>query len=534
MHSTFFNRNFQVSNYLAINLLLLLQLISFFSFSQETKKIEILNSGYGESDETLAANAQRLVDNVLIRHNEILMWCDTAYIYSGTNKVDAIGNVHIKQGDTLHLYANNVFYDGDISFARAWDNVVLINKAIKLYSDTLDYDLENNICYYDDFGKIIDSTTTITSNIGKYFIDENNIYLNQNVDGYNQDFTLKSDTVQYNTETGKLFVVGSTTIRDSINTLYTENGWYNTNTGEAELKKKSTILGETQQIDANYIKYNKVNGTGLALGSVKIQDIENSSIILGEIAEYNDIEGTAMVTDSAVYITYDDSDTLYLHADTLRIVPDTIEGEKIISAYYGVRFFRTSIQGLCDSLTYFTKDSIIQLDQDPVIWSEIHQLSAEKIEMKQITDGPDELHLTNNSFIISKQDTGQFDQIKGKEMIGYIVNQELTKINVNGNGQTLYYAREEEEIIGLNRAESGEISILFKEGQINKIIFLSSPRGELKPHLDLSNKEKELTGFDWKIEQRPLSKDDIFPKQEILIDDEIDSINEEPHKKGEN
>lgn len=518
MHSLFFNRILSTSQSLSVKIILILLLISSFSFSQEKKRIEILKSGYGESDESLPAGAQRLVDSVYIRHNEILMWCDTAIIYAG-NKVDAIGHVHIKKGDTLHLYANNVFYDGDISFARAWNNVVLINNNVKLYSDTVDYDMENNISYYDDFGRIEDSTTTLTSVIGKYFMDENNIFFYKDVEGYNDDFTLKSDTVKYNTDTGKIFVEGPTTIRDSANTLYTEDGWYNSTTGEAELKRNAIIYNEKQNLKAKYIKYNKANGAGKALGSVRFEDIENRSIILGNSACFNKKKETTVVTDSAVFITYTSTDSLFLHADTLRTQPDTVEGEKIVNAYYGVRFFRTDMQGLCDSLVYFTKDSIIQLYQKPVIWSENHQLSAEKIEMQQNSNGPDELHLTKNSFIISKQDTGQFDQIKGKEMIGYIVNRELTKINVNGNGQTLYYAREEDEIIGINHAESSKISIRFKEGKIYQIVFIKSPEGELKPLMELTETDKKLKDFDWKIRLRPLSKHDIFPRHKISADD---------------
>jgi len=136
--------------------------------------------------------------------------------------------------------------------------------------------------------------------------------------------------------------------------------------------------------------------------------------------------------------------------------------------------------------------------------------------MQQRSDGPDELHMTKNSFIISEQDTGQFDQIKGKEMVGYIVDRQLTKIDVNGNGQTLYYAREEEEIIGLNKAESSKISIRFKEGKIHKIYFIKAPEGELKPLTDLTESDKTLSDFDWKIRMRPRSKKDIFPRPDIL------------------
>jgi len=510
--------------------LTLIIFVSSFSQAQERKTVEILNSGYAESVEGYGPDAQRLVENVQIRHEDILMWCDTAYTYSGTNKVDAMGNVHINQGDTLHLYANYVFYNGDIGFARAWDNVKLENKTTLLYSDTLDYDLDNNISYYDDYGKIIDSTTTITSKIGKYFLNEDMVFFYDEVEAINEDITLKSDTVNYNTVTGKLDVEGPTTIRDSVNTLYTEDGWYNSNTGEAELFRKSVIYGKTQKLAADYIKYYKETGVGIAKGNVRIEDEDNKSVVTGHLANYDETLEKAVVSDSAVYISYTETDTLWLHADTLITVPDTFANENIVKAYHGVRFFKSDIQGLCDSLVYYTKDSIIQLHQKPIIWSDIHQLSAEKIEMKQIATGPDELHLTKNSFIISEQDTNQFDQIKGKEMVGYIVNQELNKINVDGNGQTLYYAREEEGIIGLNNAESSKITIRFKEGKIHQIVFIKSPVGELKPILELKAEDKKLKGFAWRIDERPISKDDIFERP-IILEDENKTENEFEEKK---
>lgn len=520
MYSPALNRTFKLSPIYSISLLLAFLFIAPIAFSQEKKKVEILYSGYGESVAGMGTNVQRLVDSVYIRHKEILMWCDTAYLYSGTNKVDAYGHVHIKQGDTLDLYAGNILYNGDIDFARAWSNVVLRNKTTYLYSDTIDYDLNKNISYYNCYGKIIDSTTTLTSKIGKYYMDDDIIDFFIDVKGTNEKFTLKNDTLKYNTVTGKMFVEGPTTIRDSANTLFTKSGWYDSKTGEAELKRKAIIYNADQRLAANYIKYNKVTGKGNARGSVRIEDTKNRSVILGENARFNKITEKAMVTDSAIYMSYTSSDTLFLHADTLHTSPDTIEGEKIVSAYYGVRFYRTDMQGICDSMVYFTKDSVIQLYQNPVIWSENHQLSADLIEMQQHTDGPDELHMTKNSFIISKQDSGMFDQIKGKEMVGYIVDRQLKKIDVNGNGQTLYYARDDKKngnkIIGLNKAESSKISIRFKEGKIHKIYFIKAPEGELKPLGKVTDADKELKDFDWKERIRPFSKYDIFRHEDLI------------------
>jgi len=495
------------------NLVGILLFISLFSFAQEKKRVEILQADFLEADDKIAPNAQRLVGNVKISHEDILMWADSMYTYTGTNRVDGFGNVHIKQADTLHLYASKIFYNGDISFAQAVNNVRLINKSLTLYSDTLDYNLDTNIGYYDDYGKIIDSTNVLTSLIGRYFIDEDLVHFYQDVEAYSDDFTMTGDTMIYNTETGRISIMGPTTIRDSANTLYAEDGWYDSETGEAELLKNPRVFNKKQELSANYIKYNEKDGNGRALGQVRIHDFENKSIITGNTVTYNDEMEIAWVTESALFMMYSEEDTLFLHADTLRSVPDTIPDEKIIKAFYGARFFRSDLQGIADSLVYFTADSIVQLHQNPVVWSEVHQLSADYIEMQQKTDAPDEMHLTNNSFIISKLDSSRFDQIKGKNMVGYVVNNELNKIDVDGNGQTLYYAREDSAIIGLNRAESANISIRFKEGRVFKITFLKSPQGQLKPPFELTEEEKKLSGFDWKISQRPLSKHDLFDKK---------------------
>lgn len=509
------------------NLLLLFVLFFLFipgySFAQEKKRVDIEQADYLEADKNIAANAQRLVGNVRLRHENVVIWCDSAYQYTGTNRVDAFGNVRINQGDSLNLYARKIFYNGDIQEARAYQDVRLENKNTTLLTDTLQYDMAANIGYYENSGKIVDSTNILTSVIGQYFLDNDLVHFYQNVEAYNDNYTLTSDTLYYNTETGRLFIMGPTTIRDSSNTLYAEDGWYDTKTGEAELLKNPLVYNENQQLKANYIKYNEADGNGKALGNVRMEDYENKVIVTGNTSDYNDKLEIATVTDSALFMMYSENDTLFMHADTLRTMPDTIAGEKIILAYYGTRFYRDDLQGVCDSLVYFTKDSVVQLYKNPVIWSDMHQLSADQIEMKQKTDSPDELHLQNNGFIISKLDTGRFDQIKGKQMTGFVVNNELNRIEVDGNGQTLYYARQEEEIIGLNRVESSRISISFREGKIFRIKFLQAPEGLLKPLFALTEEEKTLSGFEWKSNLRPLSRHDVFKRKEPPVVPEIES-----------
>lgn len=481
--------------------------------AQEKKRVDIEQADVLENNERIVANANRLIGNVQIRHNQILMWCDSAYAYTGTNRVDAFGNVHINQGDTLHLYARMVKYDGDRSFARAIGNVRLINKTTTLYTDTLDYDLAGNIGYYDDTGKIVDSTNVLTSQIARYYVDEDIVWFYLNVEGKNDSYTLTSDTVRYNTKTGIFYIQGPTTIRDSLNTIYAEDGWYDSRTGEAQLLKNPFIYNESQQLRGNFIDYNRNIGFGKAKGFVEIIDFDNNVIVKGMNAWYDEVNEIAYMTDSAVFILIGKQDSLFLHADTLKTIPDSIKDEKIIKAYYGVRFYRTDLQGKCDSLIYFTRDSTVQMHRNPVLWSDTHQLMADLIEMRTRSDAPDELMMRNNAFIISKQDSVMFDQVKGKNMTGFIVENKLQRIDVDGNGQTLYYARDNNNIIGLNRAESSKISIFFRESKIQKIVFHTMPEGRLTPIPQLSNEERRLSGFDWKEAIRPINRDDIFRKE---------------------
>ena len=506
----FNNRNMHFK----IGLILVLLFPAILSYSQERKKIDIIEADVLEYNENIIADAQRLIGNVLIKHNDVLMWCDSAYAYSGSNKVDAFGHVHINQGDSIQLFADFINYDGDNAYARSIGNVKLIKLTTTLYTDTLDYDMDRNIGFYEHNGKVIDSTNTLTSLIGRYFVDLDQINFYQNVNTFNDDYHLKNDTLIYNTITGQIEIQGPTFIedkKDSTN-LYAEKGWYNSKTSRSELTKNPKVSNNKQTITGNYIEYDGENSKGIALGNVEITDIENSMVVRGEKTNYSKSLEIAIVTDSAQLIIFSEEDSLFLHADTLKSYPDTIENENIISAYWGVRFYRNNIQGKCDSLIYYTKDSIVQMYTSPVLWSENRQMSSEKIEMKSKANAPDEVVLTTNAFIISQLDTGMFDQIKGKEMTAYIENNSLNKIDVNGSGQTLYYAQDENGIIGLNKAESSKIYITFQDGAIHRISLVSKPEGLLKPMGQLTDPDRTLQGFDWKQALRPISKFDIFRK----------------------
>jgi lipopolysaccharide export system protein LptA len=496
---------------LLLSLSLLINASTAFTQTKTKKKINIEEAEYLENNESIVANAQRLIGNVKLSHKQMVIFCDSAYAYSNSNSVDAFGHVHIINNDTLDMWAEYIHFDGDLDMAKARRSVKLKDPRLTLTTDSLDFNTAENIGYYNYGGTIVDSTNTLTSEIGRYYTAKNELFFTQKVVMVNKDYTLNTDTMTYFTDTEVAWFYGPTTINGTDTYFYSEKGWFNTRTNETEMLKNSTIRKEQTQLEGGYIFYNDSTGIGIARKNVVINDFENKMIITGHNATYNDFTQNAMMTDSAVWIQYYENDSLFLHADTLLTLPDTTAKDaKRLIAYNHARFYRIDIQGLCDSLIYFTKDSLIQLYTDPVLWSEENQLTADFIELVNKPTPPNEIHLNNNAFIVQELDTSKYNQIKGKNMVGFINDTVLYRIDVNGNGQSIYYPSDESSYIGLNKAESSNIIIYMGNKKINRITFVGTPKGTLSPMLETVSPETMLEGFKWRASERPINKFDIF------------------------
>jgi len=217
------------------------------------------------------------------------------------------------------------------------------------------------------------------------------------------------------------------------------------------------------------------------------------------------------MTDSAHMITVDDeSDSLYLHADTLRSRKDSSGENRIFNAYYGVRIYKSNLQGKCDSLSFTQQDSIIRMYYDPVVWSDSTQITANFIEIHTTNNNISQFFLEEAAFMTSMEDSTRFNQIKGRNMTGYFRDNKLYKVEVNGNGQTIYYTRDKNKTVGVNKAVSSNLLIKFINNEVRRITFIKDPEGTLYPLGDLE--ETRLSGFQWLLDLRPKTKYDIFLK----------------------
>ena len=495
-------------------LLILFFLCPFPGSAQSGSKIEIIHANSLEYDETVIGKTKRLLGNVTLAHEGALMYCDSAWMNQETNKVEAFSRIHIEQGDTLDLFGDKLDYDGTSKKAVVSGKIVkLIDKDITLTTTLIHYDRNTGIASYEQGGKIVDKKSTLTSQLGYYHSSSKDFFYRNNVKVVNKDYTIYCDTLRFNTQTEISYFLGPTRIvaKDS-SIIYCEYGWNDTKKEVSRFEKNAKVVSDKQVMSADTIFYNEKLKKGLAWCNVQIIDTTNHSTISGDFVEYFKNKDSTLVTQNALLIQYDKKDTLFLHADTLRsFTPDTTKDERKIRAYYKVRFFKTDIQGLCDSLSFFQGDSLMRMYGQPVLWSDSNQITADTLYIKIYEGSVSDLFLHFDSYIISREDSANFNQIKGRDMHAFLKENKLFKVVVEGNSETLYYAKEADgKDIGINKAESSNMLIWVKDNKVQKISFLTKPTAILHPVKELDPESRKLKDFKWLEEKRPVNKNDIF------------------------
>jgi lipopolysaccharide export system protein LptA len=483
--------------------------------ANKTKRlVELLHSDEMRSDESQGSDFRKLLGDVRLKHNDVFMFCDSAYLFQNTRRVRAFSKVHIKQGDTLDLYSNYLFYDGIEEKAYAEGNVELIDKETHLYTKALKYDVTNKIASYTDSGRITNAKNTLTSVIGIYYTSQKMFHFKDSVKIINPDYVMTADTMDYNTESETAYFTGPSEVTgDSIYT-YCEKGWYDTKKDISRIWKNAIIDNKQQIIHGDSLYYDDNSGYGQAFGNISISDTTNEILVTGNYAWYYKKPEKFMVTDKAVFIQVSKNDSLFLHADTISAVTvnDTSGlSFRLMRAYYNCRIFSDGLQAKCDSLSYSFQDSVIRLYTAPVIWSEENQMTSDSIAIFTKNRQAETMELYNSAFITSQVDSIRFNQIKGRNLKGYFRDNKMYKIRIDGNGESIYFLSDKEGQIGWNHAKSSSLEIYVDKGKINEIIEYQNPDGLLNPPLIEKEKQK-LPGFNWFDLLRPKNKSDIFKK----------------------
>lgn len=495
-------------------LLFIFCLFTTIAFSQG-KKINIVHSDNSSIDEEQLPGATILLGNIVIKHEGITLKCKKAIHYKQENYIKAFGDVVLNQGDTIIQTSRYTEYNGNSQKALSWGNVVIKDPKMTLSTDTLHFDRSRQLLYYKHGATIRDSINILTSDTGNYYLQNNKFQAISDVVITNPDYILNSNHLDYFTDSGIAYLYGSSTITSDKNLIYCEKGFYDTKQNISHFTKNARIEYDDREIRADSLYYDRTRGFASATKNIQIIDTLNHSLIKGNYAEFFEKKDSAFVINRAVAISNTNKDSLFIHGDTLLVTGKT--DKRIIRAYHHVKFFKSDMSGKCDSIHSNEGSGLTQMFKNPILWSDESQITGDTIQLisNVKTEKLDSIKVLQNAFIISKDSIG-YNQIKGRNLYGKFIENDLKFVNIVGNSEVIQFTRnDKKELIGITKTSCSEIHFRLNDGAIEEAKFMEQPDGTTYPPSNLPENVRKLRGFIWRESEKPLDKDDIFKRDEI-------------------
>lgn len=526
---------------------------------------------------------QTLAGNVKLRQGTTVVNCDSAVLNKKTRYLEAFGNVHIIDNDTVNIRSQYLQYFVDTRIANLKNNVSLTDSKSTLLTQELQYDLNSKIGTYHNGGKLINQTSVLTSQEGTYYEELKDVYFKNNVDLKDPKYTLKTDSLLYNTSTQIATFIAPTTIIDSAKrVINTSDGFYDTRNRKAFFGKRPVLVDGAVKVIANSIESDDSTGISILRGNAVYVDTAQGVSVLANDIRANREDGTFLATQHPVMIIKQDKDSIYITADTLysgrlskmpgykdSSSPDTSgqvlqrdtakrltstnlppvkkkngkttpaankpvkpapaenrndSTDRYFQAWHHVRIFSDSMQAMSDSLFYSGKDSIFKLFTDPVMWASNSQITGDTIFLYTKNKNPDKLYVFENGFAVNLSDKNMYNQIKGNRLNGYFNNGEIDYMRAQGNAESIYYVKDDKNaLVGINNATSDIIDMRFKNKELNKVVFISEVSGTMYPIKQATEQNKILRNFKWLEDKRPKSKFELLEDIKPVIKQDEES-----------
>ena len=461
-------------------------------------------------------DAQIVKGHVHFLHRGATLTCDSAYFYQTTNSVRAMGHVHFRQPqDNITLTCQRAWYDGEEQLMEARNNVVLHHARQTLYTDSLNYDRLYNNAYFFRGGRLIDGSSKLSSDWGEYNTKTKMSVFNYDVKMKNPDFFLTTDTLYYDTHNSMAHIVGPSDITSGDNHIYSEQGYYDTKLERARLMNRSVLNNNGKMLVGDSVYYDSRMGFSQAFFNVVYVDSVNRNKLTGNYGEYYENTGFALCTDSAVAIDYSQGDSLFMHADTFKIVTFNIDTDSMyrkIHAFHHVRAYRRDVQAVCDSLVYNSLDSCMTLHRDPIMWNNGQQLVGDIVHVYMRDSVIDHAHIVGNAFSIQqlKTDTACYNQLSSKELFAYFIDGEIHEGRAKDKVLIGYFFEEGDSVpIIYNYQETSELRMFFKNRKVDRV-WTPKTTGTMYPLNQIPADRRRLPGFMWYDYIRPRDRYDIF------------------------
>jgi len=502
---------------------------------------------------------EKLIGHDTLSQGRTRLYADSMYFNQKENVVEAFGNVHINDNDSVDIYSRYLKYYATPKKALLRRQVKLTDGKDVLTTDSLDYDLPTHVGTYTKGGKVVNGTTLLTSDDGIYYGETKDVTFMNHVHLTDTAYKITNDTLFYNTQTKIANWKVPTIIDDGKSIIETRRGFYDLKRNLFNSEDRPRIRDSSGSIIADRLAYDRNTGNGEARGNVVYKDTSSNTLLANHVF-FNRPRRNVLATEKPVLIILEGKDTTYVRADTFysalvrdlryfrrhmnalgdtTLFPpgadssshppsrDTVshvaETEptdslpvkdstlRYIIGFHHVRVFSDSLQAKSDSLFYSDVDSVFQFFGKPAVWANHSQITGDTMYLYTKHQKPSRLYAFFNGFIINSVGHDFFNQITGRTINGYFKDGEMDYMRAKGYAHSVYFAQNDSgAYLGLNTAEADAIDLFFVNRELNKVVFRNGVKGTTTPMRQIQIENTRLPNFKWQEALRPKSKEELF------------------------
>ncbi|MFL9483255.1 OstA-like protein [Chitinophagaceae bacterium LWZ2-11] len=511
--------------------------------SSQGKIIEIISAERYNYQSIDTSQFVSLVGKANVKQGNTLFTADSIVLNQKQNMLEAFGNVHINDNDSINIYSEYLKYLGKEKKAYLNNKVKLTDGKGVLTTNNLIYDEQLKIGTYENGGKLVKGKTTLTSTQGFYYGETKDVHFINKVLLIDPETRIKTDTLYYNTNTEVATFVSPTKIYNEKRIINTREGFYDTKNRTAQFGSRPTLEDSTYTFTADRAAIDDKKGLSEYQGNVVYRSKDSIGYdLIANNVKVNKITNSLLATEKPLLFLKQAHDTTIISADTLytaqlsqllksnRVVPlvrdtgfltlELVEKtEKIDSntnrffeAYYNVKIYSDSMQAVGDSLFYSLQDSTFRLFKNPVVWSQNNQITGDTIYLYLQNRKPQRLHVFENALSVQKLGDKYFNQVRGTNMYGFFKEGKLDSLRTKGSpAESIYYGVDDHnKFIGVNKTSSDVIVALFVDGEINRVVFINNLQGLSSPMGQVDHTGIRLKRFKWLEELRPKTKFDLL------------------------
>ena len=493
----------------------------------------------------------------LVQGDTITVQGDTMFYYGNSRQANMRGHVIMKDRK-MTLTTAQLDYDMLSGIAHYPTPGRIVDKENVLTSKEGYYDTRTKLFTFRQNVVLVNPKGTLTADSLLY----NSLTRIATFQGptriKNKDGILTAIAGQYNTTTGISNFERRATVETPKYRLTGDSLYYD-NRSELGIARGNVIMVAKDRkaiITGDHVRYNGKAGISRVTGHAVARSLANETT----------------------------NDTLYLRADTLFSFDNKVTNTRRFLGQKNVFVYKSDLQSKCDSLIYDTVDSTIYFYKKPIVWSQNkYQMEADSMRLLLKNNRINTMFLKTKSFVISLDTLQNFNQIKGRTITAYFttkwVNTDtllttakrestrsltparsgpahkattvatsdplkgvssnkqksssadstrlqeqttLSRVLVDGNGQSLYYAiNETNRLIGLNHVECSRMNIEFNDNKVGRIRFYGSPDSQLIPPKEITGDVQQLDGFRWRETEKPTKRQVLWletpPAEQPLV-----------------